>query len=49
MSPNTGGGGSCGILANELYTGAPINFGDPTPYLTDVKKASIVFLLLPFL
>jgi hypothetical protein len=36
MSANAGGGGSCGVSANEykLYTGAQINFGDLTPYLT---------------
>ncbi len=38
MSPKAGGGGSCGVSANEysctVYTGAPLNFGDLTPYLT---------------
>ncbi len=38
MRPNAGGGGSCGVSANEysctLYTGAQINFGDLSPYLT---------------
>ncbi len=35
MSPNAGGGGSCGVSANEyICTGAPINFGDLTPYFT---------------
>jgi hypothetical protein len=37
MSPNAGEGGKCGVSANEnsqLYTGAQINFGDLTPYLT---------------
>jgi hypothetical protein len=37
MSPNAGGGGSCGVSANEylqLYTGAQINYGDLTPNLT---------------
>jgi hypothetical protein len=31
MSPNARGGGSCGL---QLYTGAQINSGDLTPYLT---------------
>ncbi len=42
MSPNAGGGeGSCGVSANEysLYTGAQINFGDLTAYLTYVIKS----------
>ncbi len=38
MSPNAGGGGELrGLSANEyvqLYTGAQINFGDLTLYLT---------------
>ncbi len=37
MSPNAGGGGGCRVSANEyscMYTGAHINFGDLTPYLT---------------
>jgi hypothetical protein len=36
MCPNAGGGGSCGVSANEYSCahGAQINFGDPTPYLT---------------
>jgi hypothetical protein len=36
MSPNAGGGGRCGISANEYSCahGAQINFGDLTPYLT---------------
>jgi hypothetical protein len=36
MSPNAGGGGGCGFLANEYSCahGAQINFGDLTPYLT---------------
>jgi hypothetical protein len=35
MSPNAGGGGqgNRGVSDNE-YTGALINFRDPTPYLT---------------
>ncbi len=33
VSPNAGGGVSCGVLV-QLYTGAQINFGDLTPYLT---------------
>jgi hypothetical protein len=38
--PKCGGGGGCGVSANEyrygtaVYTGAQINFGDLTPYLT---------------
>jgi hypothetical protein len=32
MSPNEGGGGSCGVSANEYR--AQINFVDLTPYLT---------------
>jgi hypothetical protein len=35
--PKCGGGGSCGVSANECsctYTGAQINFEDLTPYLT---------------
>jgi hypothetical protein len=31
MSPIAGGGVSCEV---QLYTGAQINFGDLTPYLT---------------
>ncbi len=36
MSPNAGGGGSCGVSANECswVHGAQINFGDLAPYLT---------------
>jgi hypothetical protein len=36
MSPNAGGGGELRGLSQrvQLYTGAHINFGDPTPYLT---------------
>jgi hypothetical protein len=36
MSPNVGGGGGCGVSANENICahGAQINFGDLTPYLT---------------
>jgi hypothetical protein len=37
MNPNAGRRGSCGISANEYsctYTGAQINTGDLTPYLT---------------
>ncbi len=36
MSPNAGGGESCGVSAMrvQLYTRAQINFGDLTPYLT---------------
>jgi hypothetical protein len=36
MNPNAGGGGSCGGLSRwvQLCTGAQINFGDLTPYLT---------------
>jgi hypothetical protein len=36
MSPNAGGGGSCGVSANEYSCthGTQINFGDLTPYLT---------------
>jgi hypothetical protein len=36
MSQVRGEGGSCGVSANEYmqYTGAQINFGDLTPYLT---------------
>ncbi len=36
MSPNAGGGGGCGVSANEdsFTQGAQINFGDLTPYLT---------------
>ncbi len=35
-SPNEGGGRSCGVTANKYsgITGAQINFGDLTPYLT---------------
>jgi hypothetical protein len=34
--PKWGGGGGCGVLANEYSCahGAQINFGDLTPYLT---------------
>jgi hypothetical protein len=38
MSPNAGNEGLCGVLANEnscTCTGAQINFGDLTPYLTN--------------
>ncbi len=36
MSPNAGGGGEWRSLSQwvQLYTGAQINFGDLTPYLT---------------
>jgi hypothetical protein len=37
MSPNAGGGGVAGTGFQpeaELFTGAQINFGDLTPYLT---------------
>jgi hypothetical protein len=36
MSPNAGGGGSCGFLANEYSCAyrAQVNFGDLTTYLT---------------
>ncbi len=36
MSPNAGGGGELRDLSQwvQLYTGAQINFGDLTPYLT---------------
>jgi hypothetical protein len=36
MSPNAGGGGLLRGLSQwvQLYTGAQINFGDLTPYLT---------------
>ncbi len=37
MSPNAGGGGSCGVSANEYscaQNGAQINFEDLTPYLS---------------
>jgi hypothetical protein len=36
MSPNAGGGGELWGLSQgvQLYTGAQINFGDLTPYLT---------------
>jgi hypothetical protein len=39
MSPNSGGGWSCDVSAGlsqwvQLYTGAQINFGDLTSYLT---------------
>ncbi len=47
MSPNAGGkgGGNCGVSAGlsqwvQLYTGAQINFGDLTPYLTYVFNPS---------
>ncbi len=38
MSPNAGGGGGLRGLSQwvQLYTGAQRNFGDLTPYLTDV-------------
>ncbi len=38
MSPNAGGGGGCGVSANDYSCahGAQINFGDLTPYLTYV-------------
>ncbi len=36
MSPKLGGGGGCGVSANEYRCahGAQINVGDLTPYLT---------------
>ncbi len=36
MSPDAGGWGSCGVLANEYRCahGAQISIGDPTQYLT---------------
>jgi hypothetical protein len=36
MSPNAGGGGGCGVSADEYSCahGAQISFGDLTPYLT---------------
>ncbi len=45
MSPNAGGGGSCGVSANEYSCahGAQINFGDPTPYLTYGKIKNVQF------
>ncbi len=40
MSPNAGGGVSCGASANEC-SWARINFGDLIPYLTYVSEAGI--------
>ncbi len=36
MTPHTGGGGDCGVSANEYSCthGAQMNFGDLAPYLT---------------
>jgi hypothetical protein len=38
MSPEEAGGagGGGGVAGSQLYTGAQINFGDLTPYLTFV-------------
>jgi hypothetical protein len=40
MSPNAGGGGGLQVLSQivQLYTGAQINFGDLTPYLTYARN-----------
>ncbi len=36
MSPNAEGGGGVQVLSQyvQLYTGAQMNFGDLTPYIT---------------
>ncbi len=44
MSQNAVEGGSCGASANE-YTGAQINFGDLTPYLTHEHMCMYIFTL----
>ncbi len=42
LSPNEGGGESLGLSQRvRLYTGAQINFGDLTPYLTYGSQGSI--------
>ncbi len=50
MSQNVGGGEGSGVSANEYsctYTGAQINFGDLTPYLSYAKSSLVAALLIP--
>jgi hypothetical protein len=48
MRPNAGGGGQLLGLSQwaQLYTGAQINFGDLTPYLTYGKKEAKAFMII---
>ncbi len=48
MSPNAGGGGNFRVWTNEysFAQGAQINFGDQTPYLTNVFNLQLVTPLL---
>jgi hypothetical protein len=49
MSPNVGGGGTCGVSANEnscahhVQHGAQINFGDLTPHLTTKESEKHIY------